>query len=82
MNVFVKERAHQSVAAWCLHQCVQGTPCQSIIQKAFLSLSERKKDSTQKCDRESLAFKEVIKGTLVTSRKELSGGYQMSLRKL
>lgn len=47
MNVFVRERAHQSAVAWCLHQCVQGTPHQSIIWEAPSSFQKEKKISHQ-----------------------------------
>lgn len=69
MNVFVKERAHQSVAAWCLHQCVQETPHQSITQDAPTSF-QKEKDFTLKCYTESLAFKEITQGMLLVPRGE------------
>lgn len=46
MNVFVKERAHQSVVAWCLHQC-PGDTSPINHQEAPLQLSVREKDFLQ-----------------------------------
>lgn len=77
MNVFVKEWAHQSVVAWCLHQCVQGTPHQSITQEAPSSFQE-KKDFTVKFYRESLASKEVVLGTLQVPRGEEKEGREQN----
>lgn len=71
MNVFVKERAHQSETAWCLHQSVPGTPHPSITQQVP-QRSEREKDFRLMCHTKSLVFKKITHGTLsVPWRKKI-----------
>lgn len=62
MNVFVREWAHQSAVARCLHQCVQGTPHRSIIQEAPSSFQKEKKISHRSAVEKAQHLKRSLQG--------------------
>lgn len=76
MNVFVRERAHQSAVAWCLHQCVQGPPHQSIIWEAPSSFQKEKKISHQSAVEKAQHLMRSFQGLFqfLEKRKKWEGG--------